>query len=90
MLSMMEFLSRQVKKASRASQQRARWVRSGAMGAPSVEIFGGGGEGEEAQNPIVMWSCDGRWKGVAWELDLKNLAMLAASLWHWVQPSRLT
>lgn len=58
----MPWRSRQAKKPSRASQQRAREVRSGASKAPSAEGVGvacdgwgwgvGGGE-EEEKRPIV-------------------------------------
>jgi hypothetical protein len=53
MLSTILFRSKQPKYASLASQHLARCVRSGAIGAPSEEIFGGGGEaGEELNNPM--------------------------------------
>ena len=41
---------------SRASQHRERSLRFGAMGVPSVESFGGGGEGGVEvvdQSPII-------------------------------------
>ena len=54
MLSTILFRSRHPKYASLASQHLARCVRSGAIGAPSEEIFGGGGEaGAELKSPIV-------------------------------------
>jgi hypothetical protein len=50
----MLFLSRHPKYASLASQHFARWVRSGAIGAPSDDILGVRGEaGEELKSPIV-------------------------------------
>jgi hypothetical protein len=53
MLSTILFRSKQSKYASLAFQHLARCVRSGAIGAPSEEIFGGGGEvGEELNNPM--------------------------------------
>jgi hypothetical protein len=53
-LSTILFRSRHLKYASLASQHLARWLRSGAIGAPSEEILGGGGEaGDVLKNPIV-------------------------------------
>ncbi len=49
MLSTISCLSRQLKYISRASQHFARSLRPGAIGVPSVEIFGAGGEGEEEE-----------------------------------------
>jgi hypothetical protein len=53
-LSTILFRSRHLKYVSLASQHLARWLRSGAIGAPSDEILGGGGEaGDVLKNPIV-------------------------------------
>jgi hypothetical protein len=62
MLSTILFRSRHPKYVSLASQHFARCVRSGAIGAPSEEIFGGGGEADnEVKRPIVAtWSLE-RW-----------------------------
>lgn len=49
MLSTISWISRHLKYISRASQHFARSLRPGAMGVPSVEIFGAGGEGEEGE-----------------------------------------
>jgi len=59
MLSMMLFRSKQLKYISLPSQHLARSLRFGAMGVPSVEILGAGGEveGEEEKNPIVEGQC---------------------------------
>ncbi len=60
MLSTIPFLSKQLKYASLASQHRALCVRSGAMGAPSVEIRGVGRVGvEEPNRPIVNNEVEG-------------------------------
>lgn len=53
MESTIEWAVRQAKKVSRPSQHLARWVRSGAIGVPSVEILGGGGEAEEVGEGVV-------------------------------------
>ena len=50
----MLLLSRQPKYESRASQHFDRCVRSGAIGAPSEDILGGGGDADGVlKNPIV-------------------------------------
>lgn len=55
-LSMISFLSRHLKYASLASQHCDLWLRSGAMGAPSAPIFGGGREAcEELKIPMFNW-----------------------------------
>jgi len=71
MLSMMSFFSRHWKKASRASQHLALCERSGAIGAPSVEIFGAGGA-EEAKKPMLSRACTD--DGVSWRVVRENYA----------------
>lgn len=62
MLSMISFLSRHLKYASLASQHCDRWLRSGAIGAPSAAIFGGGRDAwDEPKSPMMdVWRV---WRG---------------------------
>jgi hypothetical protein len=53
MLSIILFRSRHLKYASLASQHFARWMRSGAIGAPSEDILGSGSDGEELNRPMA-------------------------------------
>jgi hypothetical protein len=71
-LSTILFRSKQPKYASLDSQHFARCVRSGAIGAPSEEIFGGGGDaGEELKSPIAAaWSLG----KVKFEEDFKKIS----------------
>ena len=58
-LSTILFLFKHSKYASLASQHLARWLRSGAIGAPSEEILGWVEGVEELNRPIVEVS--GNW-----------------------------
>lgn len=84
MLSIIPFLSKHTKYASLASQHLARWLRSGAIGVPSEEIFGAGGDAsfDKPKRPILGYGelvRGARRRSVG---DLLNIILSSWCLWE--------